>query len=367
MMVQFLVNSLLLLVAAPGATLAWKAGTSGCSTYSYINYTTVTGFFLQDDPSTSPSGFDYATTNWGLINRTYPTDSKIEKCGSKTQWQKFAYYVKTLNQEADGDTAYKVFFFGRHGEGWHNAAESYYGTPAWNCYWSELEGNGTVTWADATLTPSGIAQAVKANNYWKTTLETQKVPAPESYYTSPLMRCLITANITFSGLSLPASRPFVPVIKEFFREGISIHTCDHRSNKTYIHSQFPTWGFEPSFAEHDPLWNGVTGEESSSEAARSKIVLDEVFAEDDNTWISVTSHSGEIASLLSVLRHRTFSLSTGQIIPVLVKAQRLYQAYPSTTINAWTSLATCTQPPITSIASIGCVCSGSPTATATPA
>ena len=21
---------------------------------------------------------------------------------------------------------------GRHGEGWHNAAESFYGTPAWN-------------------------------------------------------------------------------------------------------------------------------------------------------------------------------------------------------------------------------------------
>jgi hypothetical protein len=27
---------------------------------------------------------------------------------------------------------YKVLFMGRHGEGFHNAAESYYGTPAWN-------------------------------------------------------------------------------------------------------------------------------------------------------------------------------------------------------------------------------------------
>jgi hypothetical protein len=27
---------------------------------------------------------------------------------------------------------YKVLFMGRHGEGWHNAAESFYGTPAWN-------------------------------------------------------------------------------------------------------------------------------------------------------------------------------------------------------------------------------------------
>lgn len=27
---------------------------------------------------------------------------------------------------------YKVLFIGRHGEGYHNAAESYFGIPAWN-------------------------------------------------------------------------------------------------------------------------------------------------------------------------------------------------------------------------------------------
>lgn len=32
----------------------------------------------------------------------------------------------------DGSTHYKLFFLGRHGEGWHNAAETFYGTPAWN-------------------------------------------------------------------------------------------------------------------------------------------------------------------------------------------------------------------------------------------
>lgn len=28
---------------------------------SYINYTTITGFFLQDDPTTDPSTFDYVS------------------------------------------------------------------------------------------------------------------------------------------------------------------------------------------------------------------------------------------------------------------------------------------------------------------
>ncbi|KAJ9156534.1 Phosphoglycerate mutase-like protein [Pleurostoma richardsiae] len=354
-----------LLTLASGA-VAWKSGVEYCGSSShYINYTTVTGFFLQDDAATVPGTFDYTTVNFGLINRTYPTDEKFNKCGTKTQWQRFARYVDTLNEEADDDVAYKVLFLARHGEGYHNAAETFYGTPAWNCYWSELTGNGTVTWDDAVLTEAGLAQAVKANNFWRSELATQKIPAPQSYYSSPLRRCLFTSNVTFSGLDLPTDRPFVPTIKEFFREGISIHTCDRRSNKTYIASLFPTWEFEPGFAELDPYWSGVLGEESTSQAARSKIVLDEVFAEDDATWISVTSHSGEIGSILSVLGHRTFSLSTGQAIPVLVKAQRLYQAYPSKTIQAWTSLATCTSPPITSLASGGCVCSGAATSTPT--
>ncbi|KAH8900989.1 phosphoglycerate mutase-like protein [Thozetella sp. PMI_491] len=355
-----------LLLLASGVT-AWKAGGSACRSYSYINYTTVTGFFLQDDPATVDSSFDYAANNFGLINRTYPTDGVAEKCGGKTQWQKFAYYVKDLNRQSSDDIAYKLMFLARHGEGWHNAAETYYGTPAWNCYWSELDGNGTAVWSDASLTANGVAQANKANRFWEAQLATQKMPAPESYYTSPLTRCLLTANITFGNLSLPAARPFVPTVKEFLREGISIHTCDRRSNATYIRNLFPSWPLEPSFSETDPLWSGVLGESSSSQAARSKIVLDELFIEDDKTFLSITSHSGEIASILGVLGHRSFSLSTGQIIPVLVRAKREYQAYPTATIQSWTSLATCTAPPVTSLATGGCVCSSTVAAPATTA
>jgi hypothetical protein len=39
-----------------------------------------------------------------------------------------------------------VLFLARHGEGFHNIAESFYGTPAWNCYWAQRYGNGTITW-----------------------------------------------------------------------------------------------------------------------------------------------------------------------------------------------------------------------------
>lgn len=54
--------------------------------------------------------------------------------GKKTLWQRFEFYVHHLNRGCGHSKAvrYKVLFTGRHGQGWHNAAESYYGTPAWN-------------------------------------------------------------------------------------------------------------------------------------------------------------------------------------------------------------------------------------------
>jgi broad specificity phosphatase PhoE len=277
--------------------------------------------------------------------------------------------VNTLNAEADSKTQHKVLFLARHGEGYHNAAETFYGTPAWNCYWAEQDGNGTVTWADAALTEAGIAQTTKANNFWKSQLADQKMPAPQSYYSSPLTRCTTTANLSFSGLDLPADRPFAPTIKELFREGISIHTCDRRSSRSEIAALFPSWTIESGFTEYDELWNGTYGETSAAQAIRSKKVLDDVFSNDDAAWISVTSHSGEIGSLLSVLGHRTFSLSTGQAIPVLVKAQNWRRGVNATSTSAaWAADATCNAPPVTSISGTGCVCSsatGLASATAT--
>ena len=44
-----------LLLLTPGVA-AWKSGS-----YSYINYTSVAGFFMQDDPATVDSTFDYVS------------------------------------------------------------------------------------------------------------------------------------------------------------------------------------------------------------------------------------------------------------------------------------------------------------------
>ncbi|KAL6788982.1 histidine phosphatase superfamily [Trichoderma sp. SZMC 28012] len=352
------------LALAPGA-MAWKE-VSDCDE---IKYTSVPGFFLQDDANTDPNTFDYANFNFGLLNRTYPTDAKFDPRHKKTQWQRFANYVESLNDDCKKNkkdqTTYKVLFMGRHGEGWHNAAETFYGTPAWNCYWAEQDGNSTATWSDAELTNNGIAQTTKANAYFKSRFA-DGLPYFESYYSSPLRRCLQTAQLTFGSLKLP--HPFKPTIKELFRESISIHTCDRRSTKTQIHAFAPNFQFEAGFTEDDELWEGAQdkGETSAHQVARSKIVIDDVFSHDDNTWLSITSHSGEIGAILTVLNHQPFSLSTGQIIPVLVKAELVEPTVePTSTYASFTSEPTCKSPPITSISGQGCVCATATTTFAT--
>ncbi|KAK8037894.1 phosphoglycerate mutase [Apiospora phragmitis] len=315
---------------------------------SFINYTTVSGFFLQDQATTNPRGFDYITTNYGLINRGYPTDSSFDPDGKKTQWQRFEHYVETLNRDADKNTQYKLLYMMRHGEGFHNAAEAYYGTPAWNCYWSELDGKWHKRLGRRF---SGIDQTTKANRFWRAQLTTEGTPAPD-----PLSRCTTTANLTLASLALPADRPFVPVVKELLREGISMHTCDRRSNKTYIQKLFAGYRFEEGFTEQDEQWNGTFAETGAAQNAQSKAVLDDIFSNDGKTWISITSHSGEIRSLLSVLGHRPFSLSTGQAIPVLVRARNNRKMEnPTPATGSWVLEPTCTSPPVTSGAA-GCVC-----------
>ncbi|CAI6336036.1 unnamed protein product [Periconia digitata] len=325
-----------------------------------IDYTVVTGVFQQDDPATDPSTFNFTASNFGLINRDYPSDSSCPDKTKATQWQKLNHYIKTLNHDPKtkkNNERYALLFLGRHGEGYHNAAESYFGTPAWNCYWAEREGNGTVTWADAHLTSAGVTQTDVVNRFWNTLLTAEKIEAPESYYTSPLYRCLDTAKLTFANLPLPRKNPFVPTVKEFFREGITAHTCNRRSSKTFIASQFPTYRFEKGFAEEDPLWTDMFGEVREEQDRRSKIVLDDVFSTDKNTYISVTSHSGEIASLLRVLGHREFRLSTGAAIPVLVKVTTLKGEDPPTATIPYVPTQTCAAPPtITDSSCNDCSC-----------
>jgi len=309
----------------------------------HVKYTTITGFFLQDDPTTDPQNFDYVISNLGLINRTYPTDPEYDPGLSKSPWQRFAYYIRHLNIQSHKTTSYRLLYLARHGEGFHNVAQRHYGTKAWDCYWSKVTGNESITWADAHLTATGIAQAKVAHDFWRATTTKQGIPVPQSFYVSPLDRCLATANVTFAGLEDVLSReyPFVPVVKELLREALGVHTCDRRSSREYIAKNYPGYVIEKGFAEVDPLWDPDVRESDAHMIARLKTLLDDIVTSDENTFISLTSHSGAIGAMLHVLGHRPFGLQTGGVIPVLVRVDRVKGQAPSASIAPGIPAPTC--------------------------
>ncbi|KAK8065965.1 hypothetical protein PG997_012712, partial [Apiospora hydei] len=138
------------------------------------------------------------------------------------------------------------------------------------------------------------------------------------------------------------------------REGISIHTCDRRLNKAYMQNMFPRYRFDENFTEHDELWNDTFAETGATQDARSKAVLDDISNNDGKTWVSIISHSGEIRSVLSVLGHRPFGLSTGQAVPVRGHNNRKAEN-PTPATDSWAFEPTCTAPPVSSGAA-DCIC-----------
>lgn len=225
-----------------------------------------------------------------------------------------------LANNSSSNTQYKVIYLGRHGEGFHNVGEAKYGTKAWEEYWAKLETDGELYWSDAHLTETGIGQALMNNAVMKAQFGESKMPPPQAYYSSPMYRCLQTANLTFGGLALPKDRPFRPTIKELMREVIGRHTCDRRSSKTVIHDAVPDWRIEPGFTEKDELWQADHRETHEEHDARTQKLLDDIFTNDKNLFLSFTGHSGATASILRVIGHVEFRLQTGGMMPVLIKA-----------------------------------------------
>lgn len=149
------------------------------------------------------------------------------------------------------------------------------------------------------------------------------MPFPERYYVSPHFRCLETCKITFSGLDVPADRPFSPLIKENLREVSGLHTCDKRRTKREIAAAYPDWEIEDGFSEEDVLYDPETRESNERVRKRCKALLDDVFAHDDSAFVSFSTHSGWIMAALWNLGHRWADdkIPTGAVLPVLVEAK----------------------------------------------
>ncbi|KIX95288.1 uncharacterized protein Z520_08805 [Fonsecaea multimorphosa CBS 102226] len=313
--------------------------------YAYT-YTTLDGYFLQDDPSTVAAEFDFMANNFGLIDRPYESDETLPENGrDMTPWQRFEHHISSLNRAAHedeedgekrntkrhGSTArYLLLFLGRHGNGYHNIAERYYGNVAWDCHYSALDGDpdGIMTWSDAHLSKEGQRQAREVNSFWQKQIAEQKMSLPELWLASPLDRAMETADITFAGV-LPDGAKLEAIVMEKLREGTGIHTCDRRSDVSYIRQRFPSFNvdLDPLLTETDEFYDPDRREPESALTERLREFMDSLMGRDDliggKERVSITSHSGALGALMRVLNHRQFSLGTGAVIPVFVKVDKI--------------------------------------------
>ncbi|KAJ7107747.1 histidine phosphatase superfamily [Mycena epipterygia] len=267
-----------------------------------VVYESVPGFFLQDDPQADPAAIGPVPARFGLLD------------SSDARWSNVIVKLRELNSH-NANVSYKLIFFGRHGQGYHNVAEEKYGTKAWDDYWSKLYGDEELTWGpDPDLTALGKDQALGVNKVWQEELAAN-IPLPEKLYCSPMKRAIETNEITFRNIS--SGRP---LIVENCREYYGEHTCDKRNTRTYIQETYPQFDIESGFAEDDELWEADSREIPAHATARAQTVIDRIFQDDSVTFVSITAHGGIINAFLSALGHAKYTLPTGGVLPVVVKA-----------------------------------------------
>lgn len=297
----------------------------------HFNFSTPTSYFLPSLESTNPAAFDPTTSNFGLIPRSYDSDESERKHEEEglTDWQRFNRHLSILNTQAPDGTFYYVLFLARHGQGYHNLAEAFYGTLPWDCYWAELSGDpdSDIIWEDARLSKLGQSQAREHSKFWAKQLDEEKMPAPKRWYVSPMDRACKTLEITFEPLAKAGKvQGWKPIVKELLRETNGIHTCDRRSPRSVITSRYPEYVIEDGFTEQDELWDPVYREADDAHTYRAALLLDDILSnlpgKEHESFISFTVHGGMINAILRAIGHRQFQVKVGSAIAVLLKAER---------------------------------------------
>lgn len=281
-------------------------------------FETVNGFFKQSDPTTDDLEFNYATEDFGKTK----------------SWPQMMEEIEKLNKEAGENECYKLLFLARHGQGFHNVCVNKYGAEEWYRKWHSMRTDGEMVWApDPMLTELGINQAKENNQAWKAQIA-KGAPIPSKFFVSPLQRSSHTLVYTWNDIKPEEKRPLVT---ESIRETMGLNLCDKRSSASVIRERFGKYGFIlDELTEEDESYLPDTREKLHEQAIRVNGFLQNLFNEDwndatsatdplkklQNSVISTTSHAGTIRCFIMVLGHRHFTISTGGMIPIVVKGTR---------------------------------------------
>ncbi|KAK9441675.1 hypothetical protein VB005_06317 [Metarhizium brunneum] len=149
------------------------------------------------------------------------------------------------------------------------------------------------------------------------------MPLPGSIYTSPLARCLETTRLVFAKVFQEQGAKFQPMVKELLRERLTDHTCDRRSSRSWIETNYTDYFVEPGFSEEDKLWTGGHWETMDEHAARKQQVLEEIFTTDEHLFVALTTHSYAISAILRTVGLFEFRVREGSTIALFVKAEKI--------------------------------------------
>lgn len=96
------------------------------------SFTAVEGYF--DDcvalAATLPRGKLTTRPLFALTPRAYPSDDPSASSDQRP-WARFASHVAALNRDAPENVSYKIMYFTRHGQGFHNLKNEEVGDEQW--------------------------------------------------------------------------------------------------------------------------------------------------------------------------------------------------------------------------------------------
>lgn len=192
----------------------------------------------------------------------------------------------------EGSVIKKVHLI-RHGEGFHNVAQREWRAQAdWDGV-SEpytLVTDPEMRFLDPELTPVGVEQA-KALCARTATL------SPGLLVVSPMKRALQTGLIAFEQ-HVAGGRLGPAVATDLLHEQGGKHTCDRRSSKEALSSEFPNVDFALLAADEDPYWGDGSSREPLDQLACRAADFVEWLRCRPEQHVAVAAHS---AILLSVM------------------------------------------------------------------
>lgn len=242
------------------------------------------------------------------------------------------------------DTAthsYKLFVIGRHGQGYHNAAIERYGQEEWDQYWSRFDGDQYGDWVDSRLTPLGKKQVADTGVRYLLPLTSRLGGArPDVFFSSPMRRCLETFAESWKPVFSRSEKTQQPSkvnvnvkVIENLRETLGVHPCDRRVPHSETLSEYQnynyedidttiTWVYDEGYPEEDQMWQPDHRETDVEIDSRVNAGLVELFkqVQPHQRFVSLTCHSGVIASVLRNLKHPAIkNLQTGRLVYTVVE------------------------------------------------